>query len=62
MRAICKDCTLSKVCNGVCPETKAYDSGYNAAIEKACEWLKANTYSFRSDELLEQFVEAMKGE
>lgn len=31
-------------------------------IEKACEWLKANTYTFRSDEFLKQLVEAMKGE
>lgn len=31
-------------------------------IEKACEWLKANSYAFRSDEFLEQLVDAMKGE
>lgn len=34
----------------------------NIDIEKACEWLKANTHSFRSDEFLEDFVKAMKGE
>ena len=31
-------------------------------IEKACEWLKANSYAFRSDEFLEPLIEAMKGE
>lgn len=34
----------------------------NADIEKACEWLKANSYAFRSDEFLESLIEAMKGE
>lgn len=31
----------------------------NIDIEKACEWLKANTHSFRSDEFLEDFIKAM---
>lgn len=31
-------------------------------IKRACDWLKANSYSFRSDEFLEPLVEAMKGE
>ena len=34
----------------------------NIDTKKACEWLKANTYTFRSDEFLEPLVEAMKGE
>lgn len=31
-------------------------------IKRACDWLKANTFSFRSDEFLEPLVNAMKGE
>lgn len=31
-------------------------------IKRACDWLKANTYSFRSDEFLEPLIEALKGE
>lgn len=34
----------------------------NRIIDKACEWLKANTHTFRSDEFLEDFIKAIKGE
>ena len=35
--------------------------GYNEALDMVC-WLKANTYSFRSDELLEPLIKPEKAE
>ena len=35
--------------------------GYNEALNRVCG-LKANTYSFRSDELLEPLITPVKGE
>ena len=35
--------------------------GYNEALDRGCE-LKANTYSFRSDELLEPLILPVKAE
>lgn len=35
--------------------------GYNEALDRVCEYLKANSYAFRSDEFLEPLIEAVKG-
>lgn len=38
-----------------------FEAGSEEALKRVCGWLKANTYSFRSDEFLEPLIEAMKG-